>query len=346
MTSTNLYSVNKFGGIPVRIFFSETPSRFTSQNDNILVCEWLNYRKALYIDNNRVDYLQIDNDKEALKSCLFQAVNITLFDYDTDYVRSHIDTYTGQGPADYNDSRLISEFLFRDFERMKEYNEENQTAEARKDILREREIELEKLKKNLIEFYSSSESLDPIQTELLKKAKKQTHKHNSKQKEIQRQIAQLQAQYEQEENDKEVLKREVIDKLDPTSVIARKQAVESSFNNRQENTQERQENRLQAQESSIPEEIRRKATWYIEHGFLEEVEGAGHYRILQGLDTKEFAWIVSQVRARKTRDTFKKKELPVYVWNKENEQCSFHAFKDNSSPEEKIEQQIEKLLSC
>ena len=306
MNNKNLYSIGKFGGIPVGTFFKTTPERFGGENQEILVCEWLEEEGALYIDGEKIEYF---DNKKPLKDNLFQAVNITLFNQDTDFVKSHIDTYTEQAPPQFGDSRLITDYLLRDLERLKKYTAGICSRRDRREkdkLLFERDTDLERLQRRLVSFYATF--LDPIEEDLTLKLESEVRKTDKEHEGI--------CQAEKRNRKKKVVLESILSGALPSSETIQNKAIESPIPEEQEITPTGEKDTIQPEESSIPEGIQKRVAGYLEKGYITHIEGEKHYR-LTGLSMIHFMQENKNNPIRLTQD-----EVQEWIWKKTGEQYS------------------------
>lgn len=380
MNNNNPYSVNKFGAIPKELVISRT----REEKENLFTCELLGFSsvdsegkpvrhetgRLLLLDNERKKLSSVEGLSPALFSCLSEYYS---FNEDKGRFRFKFgEVIVTSSQVKSNREKIVTattEFLLKDYARMTAYREAD--TRTKRDIIREREIDLEELSCKLVDIcYLDKPSIEKEREEttaILKASEDLNKEREEKIAELLKQIEELKQEEAEEQINitkyKEELKEldqfeeyykthedqgeeyKILDEFQ-IRMNATKKAEIKAILQEHINRREEQENALQGEESLIPEEIQRKAGFYIEHGFIEEVKGAGHYKILRGLNTVQFAYIVQRVRA-KTGYTLSIDDMTAYIYNKQGKPCSKSSFnKPNSKGiEDSILKELQELLS-
>lgn len=258
-------------------------------------------------------------------------------------------------------SCLISDFLINDYRRMEHYSNSHNKKE-RASILEERTRELLNLSLELTELFFPKSTVKQEREHAIQELKEfQNRKRDNKKKieELQRQIEEIQAEnnkieigidncnfeigynkelesylekqgeYEEEEIEHgEFLLHDM--KEFRQELRTAQKAYINEFKSEQENILQELNNTPQQEESLIPEEIRKKACYFIDKGYIKEQKGEEHYILQNGLTGLNFKWINTNRRDKK--DRFKIKEMTAYIWDEENHPYTYNTYKNNPIP--------------
>lgn len=327
------------------------------------------YPLQLYIDSQKIDdcILSTENQLESiliayvckyLSNCKNVDYEIvTAFDY-------RLNTLKGY---ELETCFSIGSFLYKDYLRMIQYNKSNSNKEG---ILRERELEMNKLFEELIDTYFPPKSQLELEienyensiidsecaidgyTDWIADNKIEIEELQKKINDLQKEIDDCYISIESSKSNKEKAENALQDLLrlrdnnqiqeqcnkskeDNTLHNTSKKATAKAYIQKQEKIRQEIENATQCEESSIPEKIRRKARYFLDKGYIEKKDN--HYILLQGLTGQEFAQINKEKRKEKGLEYFSIKEMTSYIWSRDNLQYSENTYKNPKDPKISIE---------
>lgn len=264
-------------------------------------------------------------------------------------------------------SNRIYMFLFYDFLRMRHYKNEKK-VNARTNILKERERELKELSNEISETLFP-ESIYKQEDEYLSKDLNKAQKSKT---EIDNEIDELTKHLKELENKKKEMEInitnlnflidhnkqkeayseahgeitqyidckthevfEVDERKNRDNARVSQKAHIEEFAKEQENIRQELESKAQEEESSIPEEIRRKARYFLDKGYIKEEKG--HYVVDNGFTGQEIAWINKYKLKDLGKDYFTINEMALYIWKNKTEPYKKSNFTSLKTPNKSIE---------
>lgn len=265
----------------------------------------------------------------------------------------------------------IRDFLFYDYLRMKHYKN-NTDKTVRNSILKERTKEIETLEKAVIDYFSPKSVVRQDQANIsgkLDEAQKREVEINSQINELKKQIAKLEREKEEIEisihdyrrsilTEEEIIKAEYdyevngdieyieyapngyeafeFDRKKYRDDIRTSQKAHiEEFKEQQEFIRQELENAAQEEESSIPEEIQRKARYFLDKGYIKEEKG--HYVVANNFTGQEIAWINKYKLKDLGKNYFRINEMALYIWKNETEPYKKSNFTSLKTPNKSIE---------
>lgn len=359
---TNLYEEGKFGGIPKAIFNLKADN---IEGDSILVCELdegfegkgkkgkpISDKDSmtLYIDGEKVE--QAINENDISKSLLFPITN-KLFQSTRNGEQSSFLIICNCFNDNYSeDCKIIAEYLHTDYLRLKEY--EKADSSRKSDIFKRHIYDLKKIQKRLIDIYYPDKSrMEQEQAEIRTNKTEAEKRIKDYQKEIEehlKEIEDLKKHIAEEEKEIDEFKwriqeyqdyfdmrykEEDSDKVNCLCLRASKNTIAEEYLKGLENIHQELKNATQEEESSIPEEIRRKARYFLDKGYIKEEKG--HYVVDNGFTGQEIAWINKYKLKDLGKDYFTINEMALYIWKNKTEPYKKSNFTSLKIPNKSIE---------
>ena len=348
----NLYENNQFGGIPSLVFNQP------KTNKEFLFCchtemayskkENGTQEKDEKSKNLIIDDIQIGTFSKNINTpftvSFYQRIlygvhevlkEIEIYTEDREAIESNT-LFMGYGLKNEDcceDTVLISQYLNRDYQRYLEY----QKKESNKgEILKEHDSDQKRTCYNLIEFYNEQNVMSRQKRKhfLREITKYQTYIEENKKEiedkseEISRlneEINELKTSIKESLEDIEYYNKQLEDlksfslfgKKDEGNINDKKVSIDS-FLKECIDSRNSHKNTPVKEESSIPEVIQRKASFFIENGLIKEKDE--HYILLQNLSGSEFAHINKYKKDKLGGEYFTLKEMSSFIWKNNNTQ--------------------------